>query len=86
MKLPRDLSGADLITVLTRDYGYRRIHQVGSHVILQTEMPEHHRSAVPDHKTLRLGTLNSILRSIAKVKGTRQKRNYSKTMMSTGFL
>jgi predicted RNA binding protein YcfA (HicA-like mRNA interferase family) len=69
MKLPRDLSGADLITLLTSEYEYTRVHQVGSHVILQTETPEHHRIAIPDHKTLRLGTLNSILRAIAKAKG-----------------
>jgi predicted RNA binding protein YcfA (HicA-like mRNA interferase family) len=68
MKLPRDLSGAHLIALLTREYGYNRVHQVGSHVILQTDTSEHHRIAKPDHKTLRLGTLNSILRAIAKAK------------------
>ena len=45
MKLPRDLSGVELISVLCREFGYRRIHQVGSHVILQSEEP-HHRIAV----------------------------------------
>jgi len=30
MKLPRDLSGAQLIQVLCRDFDYRRIHQVDS--------------------------------------------------------
>jgi predicted RNA binding protein YcfA (HicA-like mRNA interferase family) len=69
MKLPRDLSGAELIQILCRHFGYRRVNQEGSHVILQTESPEHHRLAVPDHKTLRLGTLNSILRAVARVKG-----------------
>ena len=56
MKLPRDLSGAELIQILCKHFGYRRVNQEGSHVILQTELPEHHRLAVPDHKTLRLGT------------------------------
>ena len=30
MKLPRDLSGANLIALLTREYGYYHVHQVGS--------------------------------------------------------
>jgi predicted RNA binding protein YcfA (HicA-like mRNA interferase family) len=41
MKVPRDLSGAQLIKVLCRDWGYRQVHQEGSHVILQTETPGH---------------------------------------------
>ncbi|HEY5232182.1 MAG TPA: type II toxin-antitoxin system HicA family toxin [Verrucomicrobiae bacterium] len=69
MKLPRDLTGAELIQILCKHFGYRRVNQEGSHVILQTESPGHHRLAVPDHKTLRLGTLNSILRAVARVKG-----------------
>ena len=39
MKVPRDLSGSQLIKVLCRDWGYRQVHQEGSHVILQTETP-----------------------------------------------
>lgn len=69
MKLPRNLSGADLIKVLCRDFSYHRIHQVGSHVILQTETPGHHRIPVPDHAILRIGTLNAILNAVAKAKG-----------------
>jgi predicted RNA binding protein YcfA (HicA-like mRNA interferase family) len=69
MKLPRDLSGSDLIKLLCKHYGYRRINQEGSHVLLQTEQPRHHRIAIPEHKTLRLGTLNSILNAIARVHG-----------------
>ena len=69
MKLPRDLSGAELIQRLCKHHGYRRVNQEGSHVILETDSPSHHRLAVPDHKTLRVGTLNSILRAVAEVKG-----------------
>lgn len=65
MKLPRDLSGEDLIKHLCSRWGYRRIHQVGSHVILQTEEPAQHRVSVPAHAALRVGTLNAILASIA---------------------
>jgi predicted RNA binding protein YcfA (HicA-like mRNA interferase family) len=69
MKLPRDLSGAELIKLLCKHHGYHQVNQEGSHVILETDSPKHHRLAVPDHKILRVGTLNSILRSVAEVKG-----------------
>ncbi len=73
MKLPRDLSGAQLIDALCHNYGYRRVHQVGSHVILETNTPTHHRIAVPNHDALRVGTLNSILRAIAAAQGIDKK-------------
>ena len=59
------LSGEELIRHLCKHWNYQRVHQVGSHVILQTEQPEHHRVAVPAHTPLRIGTLNAILASIA---------------------
>ena len=65
MKLPRDLSGAELIKVLCRNWDYRIIHQEGSHVILQTATPGHQRLSVPNHDPLRIGTLNAILRTVA---------------------
>ncbi|HTA95254.1 MAG TPA: type II toxin-antitoxin system HicA family toxin [Verrucomicrobiae bacterium] len=68
MKLPRDLSGAELVKILCKRHGYQRVNQEGSHVILQTESPRHHRLAVPDHNPLRVGTLNAILRAVAEAK------------------
>jgi len=68
MKLPRDLSGHDLVAGLCRRWGYVRVNQVGSHIILQTQEPTPHRVAVPAHSTLRIGTLNGILRAIANHK------------------
>jgi predicted RNA binding protein YcfA (HicA-like mRNA interferase family) len=69
MKIPRDLSGEELVRLLCRDWSYRIVHQVGSHVVLETETPSHQRIAVPAHKNLRLGTLSAILRAVAKHKG-----------------
>lgn len=69
MKLPRDLSGAALIQVRERGWGYRRVRQVGSHITLETEEPTPHRVAIPAHRALRIGTLNAILRTVAKHKG-----------------
>jgi len=69
MKLPRDLSGAELVRYLCRHHGYRQVNQEGSHVILQTTDPQPHRLAVPNHSPLRIGTLNAILRAVAAAKG-----------------
>jgi predicted RNA binding protein YcfA (HicA-like mRNA interferase family) len=69
MKLPRDLAGEELIGHLCKDWGYRQVHQVGSHVILQTQHPVPHRIAVPAHNPLRVGTLNAILAAVAAHKG-----------------
>ena len=73
MKIPRDLSGDDLVNLLCRNWGYRVIHQEGSHIVLETEQPSHQRIAVPAHKNLRVGTLNAILRAVAKHKGVERR-------------
>jgi predicted RNA binding protein YcfA (HicA-like mRNA interferase family) len=65
MKVPRDLDGRALVKVLCRDWGYRFVHQEGSHIILQTDLPTHQRLPVPDHSPLRVGTLGAILRLVA---------------------
>lgn len=72
MKLPRDLSGAELVKIRCKHHAYRRVNQEGSHVILQTETPQHHRLAIPNHSALRIGTLNSILNAVARAKGIRK--------------
>ena len=68
MKLPRDVSGADLADLLCRKWQYARVHQVGSHIVLETLEPTRHRIAIPNHHPLRLGTLNAILRAVARHK------------------
>ena len=69
MKLPRDLSGAELVKLLCREFDYRKVNQEGSHAILQTDSPRSHRLSVPDHSPLRTGTLNAIVRAVANAKG-----------------
>lgn len=69
MKTPRDLSGRLLADILCRSLGYRKVSQSGSYIILQTEVPGHQRIPIPDHKELRIGTLNAILRVVANHKG-----------------
>ena len=73
MKLPRNLSGADLIKLLCKHYGYRHVNQEGSHVILETSHPRQHRISLPDHNPLRIGTLNAILRAVANVQGVEKE-------------
>ncbi len=68
MKLPRDVSGRDVVKALCRDWGYQQVHQVGSHIILQTDAPVSHRLSVPDHTPLRIGTFIAILRTVAHAK------------------
>jgi len=73
VKTPRDLSGFELAACLQRRWGYREVHQEGSHIVLETSDPSHQRIAVPAHPALRVGTLSSILRAVARHKGvTRQ--------------
>ena len=65
MRLPRDLSGHDLIRLLRR-YGYEATRQAGSHIRLETKLRGYsHRVTIPDHDNLRVGTLNAILSDVA---------------------
>jgi predicted RNA binding protein YcfA (HicA-like mRNA interferase family) len=64
LRLPRDVSGADLARRLGR-IGYQLTRQTGSHIRLTTEAPTQHHVTVPKHDALRLGTLSSILEEIA---------------------
>ena len=69
MEIPRDVSGARLADLLCRKWQCARLHQAGSHIILETAQPTHHRIAIPDRHSLRLGTFSSILRAVARHQG-----------------
>jgi predicted RNA binding protein YcfA (HicA-like mRNA interferase family) len=64
MRVPRDLSGPELIRRLER-LGYTVTRQSGSHVRLTTKEGGEHHVTVPNHDPLRLGTLSSILAAVA---------------------
>ena len=64
MRLPRNVSGDDLIAALAR-LGYAPTRQRGSHIRLTTEQNGKHDVTVPRHDSLRVGTLASILRDVA---------------------
>jgi predicted RNA binding protein YcfA (HicA-like mRNA interferase family) len=69
VKVPRDLSGDDLVTALGR-LGYRQTARAGSHVRLTTEVGGQHHVTVPMHPFIKIGTLNSILKDVAAHAGT----------------
>ncbi|MDP2195399.1 MAG: type II toxin-antitoxin system HicA family toxin [Rhodocyclaceae bacterium] len=64
MKLPRDLSGPDLIRLLAK-LGYAVTRQAGSHVRLTTQEHGEHHVTIPNHDPLKIGTLASILAAVA---------------------
>jgi len=64
MKLPRDVSGAQLVKSLAKR-GYRVTRQTGSHIRLTCDQPTQHHLTVPNHDDLRIGTLAAILADVA---------------------
>jgi len=64
MKLPRDVSGADLAKGLGR-LGYEVTRQTGSHLRLSTSEHGQHHVTIPNHDPLRVGTLAGILGDVA---------------------
>ena len=69
MKLPRDVSGAALVTALRR-IGYEKARQRGSHVRITTQEGGEHHEVIPLHDPIRAKTLSNILKSIARHHGT----------------
>jgi predicted RNA binding protein YcfA (HicA-like mRNA interferase family) len=67
MKIPRDVSGEHLAQVLCKEWQYTQVNQVGSHIILETDIPSHQRLAIPAQNALRVGTFNSILRAVSAI-------------------
>jgi predicted RNA binding protein YcfA (HicA-like mRNA interferase family) len=64
VRLPRDLSGRDLARALRR-YGYEVTRETGSHMRLTTQQGGEHHVTIPDHASVRVGTLAGILADVA---------------------
>ncbi|MHA3771265.1 type II toxin-antitoxin system HicA family toxin [Verrucomicrobiota bacterium sgz303538] len=64
MKLPRDISGADLVRAL-RVLDYVIDRQRGSHIRVTTQRDGEHHEVIPNHAPIKAGTLSGILKSIA---------------------
>ena len=64
MKMPRDVSGDELVTLLKK-LGYEVSRQTGSHIRLATNEHGKHLVTIPKHKHIKIGTLNNILNHVA---------------------
>lgn len=66
MRLPRDVDGSQLATLLGKHYGYQVTRQTGSHLRLTTTRRGQHHVTVPVGGPLRVGTLAGILAAVGK--------------------
>ncbi len=65
MRLPRDISGEELASLLRR-YGYTITRQTGSHLRLtSSQKGRPHHLTIPCHRALKVGTLGAILADVA---------------------
>lgn len=64
MRIPRDLTGKELIKALGK-LGYEVTRQSGSHIRLTTSRNGTHHVTIPDHRPIKVGTLSGILGDIA---------------------
>lgn len=64
MRLPRDLEPRALIHALGV-LGYEQTRESGSHIRITTHLGGEFHQVIPDHKAIKIGTLHSILASIA---------------------
>ena len=69
MRLPRDLTGEELVQRLARVE-----RQTGSHVRMTWEGPSGpHAITIPLHRPLKVGTLAGILKAVAEARGIDRK-------------
>jgi len=64
-KLPRDISGRQLAKALSK-FGYQVTRQTESHVRLTTSTNGEHHVTIPNHDSLKVGTLSGILGEVAE--------------------
>jgi len=65
VKLPRDISGDELVKRLAR-FGYHITRQTGSHLRLTSlVMDTEHHLTIPNHDSIKVGTFAAILGEIA---------------------
>jgi predicted RNA binding protein YcfA (HicA-like mRNA interferase family) len=64
VKLPRDISGAELARLLKKQ-GYEVTRQTGSHLRLTTNERSQHHITIPNHSPIKVGTLSGIMADVA---------------------
>lgn len=68
MKIPRDCNGVELVRALRR-LGYETQRQTGSHIQVTTQRGGEHHVSVPNHRPLKVGLLNGVLKDVAEHHG-----------------
>jgi predicted RNA binding protein YcfA (HicA-like mRNA interferase family) len=68
VRLPRDLSGADLAAAL-KALGYELTRTSGSHMRLTSQRDGEHHITIPKHDPLKTGTLAAILSDLCAYHG-----------------
>ncbi|MCL4306445.1 type II toxin-antitoxin system HicA family toxin [bacterium] len=63
-RIPQDVRPTELIKFL-ESLGFERARQSGSHIIMKHYGPPERTIAIPAHRTLKAGTLRSILQSVS---------------------
>ena len=67
MRVPRDVDASDMIKLL-RQHGYYVIRQTGSHIRLSKNLDTgEHALTVPNHKPLKIGTLQHIVKDVCLI-------------------
>lgn len=67
MRLPRDISGEELVSKL-RKLGYEITRQRGSHIRLTANVKNaQHHLTIPNHNPIKIGTLNNIVNELSKI-------------------
>ena len=64
MKLPRDVSGPQVVKAL-RVLGYEVTRQKGSHIRVTTQTDGENHEVIPHHKPIKTGTLAGIIKRVA---------------------
>ena len=64
MKMPRSVSGTDLVKALKR-LGYEQTRQTGSHIRLSLQQPKQQHLTIPNHDPIKVGTLAAIVADVS---------------------
>ncbi len=65
MKLPRNISGKEIIKAL-KVFGYEVVRQNGSHIMVTSKRNGEHYLVIPNHNPIKVGTLNGIISQVAQ--------------------
>ncbi len=63
MRWPREISAKELISRLKK-YGYEVQRQKGTHIRLITLLEGEHHVTVPNHNSIKIGTLSGIINDV----------------------